>query len=98
MYNHNKAQQSKNCVHISWYILYVTVIYYTDTPYANNKNTAIDPGSKQNQVDFKEIAMRYLAHWGRVTHIYVSILAIIGSNNGCLVGDKPLSELMLEYW
>ena len=23
MYNHNKAQQSKNCVHISWDILYV---------------------------------------------------------------------------
>ena len=22
MYNHNKAQQSKNCVHISWDILY----------------------------------------------------------------------------
>ena len=26
MYNHNKAQQSKNRVHISWGILYVYVI------------------------------------------------------------------------
>ena len=23
MYNHNKAQQGKNCVHISWDILYI---------------------------------------------------------------------------
>ena len=27
MYNHNKAQQSKNRVHISWDILYVSKIY-----------------------------------------------------------------------
>ena len=26
MYNHNKAQQSKNRVHISWDILYVVVL------------------------------------------------------------------------
>ena len=26
MYNHNKAQQSKNRVHISWDILYVTYV------------------------------------------------------------------------
>ena len=25
MYNHNKAQQSKNSVHISWDILYITL-------------------------------------------------------------------------
>ena len=25
MYNHNKAQQSKNLVHISWDILYINV-------------------------------------------------------------------------
>ena len=28
MYNHNKAQQSKNRVHISWDILYVYPVYY----------------------------------------------------------------------
>ena len=27
MYNHNKAQQSKNRVHISWDILYVLLIH-----------------------------------------------------------------------
>ena len=27
MYNHNKAQQSKNRVHISWDILYVDVLF-----------------------------------------------------------------------
>ena len=26
MYNHNKAQQSKNRVHISWDILYVVIL------------------------------------------------------------------------
>ena len=26
MYNHNKAQQSKNCVHIYWDILYSSVL------------------------------------------------------------------------
>ena len=33
MYNHNKAQQSKNRVHISWDILYITtqVCYYMTT-------------------------------------------------------------------
>ena len=29
-----------------------------------------------------------LTHWGRVTHIYVSILAIIGSNNGLSPGRR----------
>ena len=28
MYNHNKAQQSKNRVHISWDILYITSMEY----------------------------------------------------------------------
>ena len=38
-------------------------------------------------------------HWGRVTHICVSKLTIIGSDNGCrLIGAKPLSEPMLKYW
>ena len=36
----------------------------------------------------------FLTHWGRVTHICVSNLAIIGSNK---VGTKPLSEPMPEY-
>ena len=27
MYNHNKAQQSKNRVHISWDILYLTLLF-----------------------------------------------------------------------
>ena len=31
MYNHNKAQQSKNRVHISWDILYVDLVDYTNS-------------------------------------------------------------------
>ena len=31
LYNHNKAQQSKNRVHISWDILYVRVCFNMDT-------------------------------------------------------------------
>ena len=38
----------------------------------------------------------WLTHWGRVTHVWVSKLTIIGSDNG-LTGAKPLSEPMLEY-
>ena len=39
-----------------------------------------------------------LTHWGRVTHIGVSKLTIIGSDNGSSPdGAKPLSEPMLEY-
>ena len=39
-----------------------------------------------------------LTHWGRVTHICVGKLTIIGSDNGlCLGGAKPLSEPMLGY-
>ena len=30
MYNHNKAQQSKNRVHISWDILYAIIIHAVD--------------------------------------------------------------------
>ena len=37
-----------------------------------------------------------LIHWGRVTHIWVGKLTIIGSDNG-LDGAKPLSEPMLEH-
>ena len=40
-----------------------------------------------------------LTHLGRVTHICVGNLSIIGSDNGlCLVGAKPLPEPMLEYY
>ena len=35
-----------------------------------------------------------LTHWGWVTHICISKLTIIGSDNG----TKPLSEPMLEYF
>ena len=39
-----------------------------------------------------------LTHWGRVTHICVSKLTIIGSDNGLSpAGAMPLSEPMLEY-
>ena len=39
-----------------------------------------------------------LTHWGRVTHICVGNLTIIGSDNGLsLVGANPLAESMLEY-
>ena len=39
-----------------------------------------------------------LTHWGRVMHICVGNLTIIGSDNGCHLDDtKPLSEPMLEY-
>ena len=42
--------------------------------------------------------MSQLTHWGRVTHICVSKIVIIGSDMACrLVGAKPLSEPMLEY-
>ena len=37
-----------------------------------------------------------LIHWGRVTHIWVGKLTIIGSDNG-LDGAKQLSEPMLEH-
>ena len=39
-----------------------------------------------------------LTHWGRVTHICVSKLTIIGSDNGLrLTGAKPLYKPMLDY-
>ena len=40
-----------------------------------------------------------LTHWGRVTHMCVNKLTIIGSDNGLSPGrrQKPLSEPMLEY-
>ena len=40
MYNHNKAQQSKNCVHISWDILYFmgTGEILLECPSASEKN------------------------------------------------------------
>ena len=46
-------------------------------------------------------ASHLLTHWGRVMHICVSELTIIGSDNGLsacrLTGAKPLSKPMLEY-
>ena len=40
----------------------------------------------------------WLTHRGRVTHIYISKIIIIGSDNGSLSDHaKPLSEPMLEY-
>ena len=39
MYNHNKAQQSKNRVHISWDILYVHYwMWDATTPKANGRS------------------------------------------------------------
>ena len=41
---------------------------------------------------------KLLTHWGRVTHICVSKITIIGSVKACrLDGAKPLSEPMLEF-
>ena len=41
---------------------------------------------------------KFLTHWGRVTHICISKLAIIGSDNGLSPEcAKPLSEPVLEY-
>ena len=40
-----------------------------------------------------------LTHWGRVTHMWVNIITIVGSDNVCrLVGAKPSSEPMLQYY
>ena len=43
------------------------------------------------------ISSSALTHWGRVTHICVGNLTIIGSDNGLAPpGTKPLSESMLH--
>ena len=38
MFNHNKAQQSKNRVHISWDILYIIVGKHFDKPMTNGRS------------------------------------------------------------
>ena len=46
----------------------------------------------------KTMEVNYLTHWGRVMHICVNKLTIIGSDNGLLpAGAKQLSETMMEY-
>ena len=35
-----------------------------------------------------QISEQFLTHWGRVTHIYVSNLTIIGSDNGLSPGRR----------
>ena len=50
-----------------------------------------------NSLSFDD-AIVLLFHWGRVTHICVGNLTIIGSDNGLSTGrPKPLSEPILEY-
>ena len=50
------------------------------------------------EISWNLAALQVLTHWGRVTHICVIKLTIIGSDNGLrLAGAKPLSEPMLEY-
>ena len=45
---------------------------------------------------YRDISL--LIHWGQATHIYVSKLSIISSDNRLSPGRvKPLSEPMLEY-
>ena len=39
MYNHNKAQQSKNRVHISWDILYITQVVMNENPSVRLRRT-----------------------------------------------------------
>ena len=48
MYNHNKAQQSKNRVHISWDILYIEVIPNHDKTLAHNGYTFLGVYSTQD--------------------------------------------------
>ena len=50
MYNHNKAQQSKNRVHISWDILYSRFI-------AQKKNTMLYT-TQQWQEEFRYISIK----------------------------------------
>ena len=64
----------------------IIIIYSND--YQNNND-----GSKLTFVWYAS-----LTHWGRVKHIGISKLTIIGEDHGCrLDGTKPLSEALLEY-
>ena len=46
-------------------------------------------GKNRTGIPFTNMVITHLTHWGRVTHICVSKLAIIGSDNGLSPGRRP---------
>ena len=65
MYNHNKAQQSKNRVHISWDILYVS------KPRCGEKCVDFEPKFYRSQISCRVILLPSSAQgreWYELTH------------------------------
>ena len=76
MYNHNKAQQSKNRVHISWDILYVHSRQFKSAAMEEQWiNTLCNSWNNS-----------CITHWGRVTHICVDDQTITNSDDGVSLG------------
>ena len=48
----------------------------------------VDPGVNLRKVWTNDDPVHLLTHWGRVTHICVSTLTIVGSDNGLSPGRR----------
>ena len=55
MYNHNKAQQSKNRVHISWDILYDHHDHHKTISYLNRNVSTMDLQAHSNEIHSKDV-------------------------------------------
>ena len=83
-------------VFTSWYHFREwTMIWVSISWYHFREWISIDRTQRNQNI----VTIISLTHWGRVTHICVSELTIIGSDNGLSPGvtTKPLSEPMMEY-
>ena len=63
----------------------------------HTQNTESDWANEMDVMDELDFARVELTHWGRVTHICVGNLIIIGSDNGLLPGRAP-SHFLNQCW
>ena len=89
MYNHNKAQQSKNRVHISWDILYVLDIWNQHKPaicvgYMNNYSPNLNHGMEMRPNGF----LKQKAN----SCIYINICVRCMTVCVCLFWNHPVDE------
>ena len=86
---YTKAQHSTNRIHNHWDELYLPIrlyFYGSVQKIPPSVQTAESPSEKVIPVFYRQLYT--LTHWGRVTHICVNDLTIIGSANGLSPGRR----------
>ena len=84
MYNHNKAQQSKNRVHISWDILYTYVFMFPSSTHVSTPSIVLSEAARENagnEIIFAMLTNLYLSHACIWNVLFIWMVSIVICRN-----------------